>query len=81
MVFSGLEFTKKVPFKDVLIHATILTKQGKRMSKSLGTGIDPLELISQYGSDATRFGLVYQSLGGQAIHFFRRKHTHGQKVR
>ncbi|MAF20848.1 MAG: valine--tRNA ligase [Parcubacteria group bacterium] len=79
MVFSGLEFTKKVPFKDVLIHATILTKQGKRMSKSLGTGIDPLELISQYGSDATRFGLVYQSLGGQAIHFSEENILMGKK--
>lgn len=69
MIFSGLEFTGKVPFKDVVIHATILTKDGKRMSKSLGTGIDPLDLIEKYGADALRFGLVYQALGGQDIRF------------
>lgn len=65
MIFSGLEFTGQVPFRDVIIHGTILTKDGKRMSKSLGTGIDPLGLIEKYGADAVRFGLIYQSLGGQ----------------
>jgi len=65
MVFSGLEFVKKPPFKDVIIHATILTKDGKRMSKSLGTGVDPLNLIEQYGADATRFALIWQAMGGQ----------------
>ena len=69
MIFSGLEFMDDVPFRDVFIHATILTKDGKRMSKSLGTGIDPLVLIEKYGADATRFGLVYQALGGQDVHF------------
>ncbi|QQG45724.1 MAG: valine--tRNA ligase [Candidatus Sungiibacteriota bacterium] len=69
MIFSGLEFTKKAPFQDVIIHATILTKEGKRMSKSLGTGIDPMDLISRYGADATRFGLVWQAMGGQDIHW------------
>jgi valyl-tRNA synthetase len=69
MIFSGLELAKKIPFKDVVIHATILTKEGKRMSKSLGTGRDPLELVKQYGADATRFGLIYQALGNQDIHF------------
>ncbi len=65
MIFSGLEFRGEVPFKDVIIHGTVLTKDGKRMSKSLGTGVDPLELIEKYGADATRFGLIYQSIGGQ----------------
>ena len=69
MVFSGLEFMKKPPFSDVIIHATILTKDGKRMSKSLGTGIDPMTLIEKYGADATRFGLIWQSMGGQDIHW------------
>jgi valyl-tRNA synthetase len=69
MIFSGLEFMGQVPFKDVVVHATILTKEGKRMSKSLGTGIDPLELIEKYGADATRFGLIYQAFGGQDIRF------------
>ena len=69
MIFSGEEFMKDIPFQDVYIHATILTKDGKRMSKSLGTGIDPLGLIDQYGADATRFGITYQIMGNQDIRF------------
>ncbi len=69
MVFSGLEFMKKAPFKDVIIHATILTKEGKRMSKSLGTGLDPINFIEQYGADATRFALIWQAMGTQDIHW------------
>jgi len=69
MIFSGLEFTKKTPFKVAHIHATMLTKDGKRMSKSLGTGIDPLILVNTYGADALRFGLIYQNLGNQDIRF------------
>jgi len=69
MIFSGLEFTKKPPFSDIYIHATVLNKEGKRMSKSLGTGINPLELINQYGADATRFGLLYQAFEGQDMKF------------
>ena len=67
MIFSGLEFMGEAPFKDNIIHATILTKEGKRMSKSLGTGIDPLELIEECGADATRFGVIWQAMGGQDI--------------
>lgn len=69
MVFSGLEFTGKNPFKTVYIHPTVLTKEGKRMSKSLGTGIDPIELIEKYGADATRFGLGWQLTKGQDLRF------------
>jgi len=69
MVFSGMELTGKAPFKDVIIHGTVLTKEGKRMSKSLGTGIDPMVLIEKYGADATRFGLIWQAMGGQDIHW------------
>ncbi len=69
MIFSGLEFMGKSPFKTAHIHATILTNEGKRMSKSLGTGVDPLVLIDKYGADATRFGLIYQNLGNQDIRF------------
>jgi len=69
MVFSGLEFTGHEPFKDVIIHPTILTKEGKRMSKSLGTGIDPMKYVEQYGADATRFGLIWQIMGSQDIHW------------
>jgi len=69
MIFSGLEFEKEKPFSDVIIHATILAKDGRRMSKSLGTGVDPMILIEKYGADATRFGLIWQSMGGQDIHW------------
>ena len=69
MIFSGIEFMGEAPFSDIYIHPTILTKDGKRMSKSLGTGIDPLILVEKYGADATRFGLVWQNMGGQDIHF------------
>jgi valyl-tRNA synthetase len=69
MIFSGQEFMNQIPFKDVYIHSTILTKDGKRMSKSLGTGIDPMDLIEKYGADATRFGIAYQIMGGQDIKF------------
>lgn len=70
MIFSSLEFLKKIPFENVYIHATVLNIEGKRMSKSLGTGIDPLELIDKYGADATRFGLLYlTSREQQSIRF------------
>jgi len=69
MIFSGKEFMQKEPFKDVYIHATVLTREGKRMSKSLGTGIDPVNLIEKYGADATRFGISWQIMGGQDIRF------------
>jgi valyl-tRNA synthetase len=63
MIYSGIEFKNVVPFKDVLINGTIMTKDGKRMSKSLGTGIDPLKYIEQYGADVTRFAVVWQATG------------------
>lgn len=79
MVFSGEELMKKEPFGEVIIHATILTKEGKRMSKSLGTGVDPMTLIEKYGADATRFGLIWQSMGGQDIHWAQEHVLAGQK--
>lgn len=69
MVFSGIEFTGHAPFRNILIHATVLTKDGKRMSKSLGTGIDPTKLIEKYGTDALRFGLAAQHTGLQDLRF------------
>jgi valyl-tRNA synthetase len=69
MIFSGIEFLKKVPFKYVFINPTVLTKEGKRMSKSLGTGVDPIDLIEKYGADATRFGLIWQVKTGQDLRF------------
>jgi len=60
MVFSSLEFTGQIPFENVYIHPTVLALTGKRMSKSLGTGVDPSELVEKYGADATRMGIIYQ---------------------
>ena len=61
MIFSGLELMGEVPFHDVVIHSTVLAPDGRRMSKSLGTGIDPLDVIAEYGADATRYGLLKMS--------------------
>jgi valyl-tRNA synthetase len=61
MIFAGLELMGDVPFTDVIIHSTVLAPDGRRMSKSLGTGIDPVELIAEHGADATRYGLLKMS--------------------
>ena len=61
MIMSGLELMDEEPFHDVIIHSTILAPDGRRMSKSLGTGIDPLEVIGSHGADATRYGLLKMS--------------------
>jgi len=58
MIWTGLEVLGDVPFTDSIIHSTVLALDGRRMSKSLGTGIDPMEPIEQYGADATRYGLL-----------------------
>ncbi len=57
MIFSGLFLLGEVPFTDVIIHSTVLATDGRRMSKSLGTGVDPMEPIEAHGADATRYGL------------------------
>lgn len=69
MIMTSLEFTGKIPFEQVLVHPTVLNLEGRRMSKSLGTGVDPLDLIAKYGSDATRFSLLYQCGTDQDIRF------------
>jgi valyl-tRNA synthetase len=61
MIWSGLELVGDVPFHDVIIHSTVLAPDGRRMSKSLGTGIDPVDLIAEHGADATRYGLLKMS--------------------
>lgn len=58
MIFSGLELMGEVPFRDVIIHTTVLAPDGRRMSKSLGTGLNPLDLVAAHGADATRYGLM-----------------------
>ncbi len=79
MIFSGIEFIEKIPFRNVYIHATVLTREGKRMSKSLGTGIDPISLIEKYGADATRFGICWQIMTSQDIHFIEDNIVMGRK--
>jgi valyl-tRNA synthetase len=61
MIFSGLEMVGDIPFSHVIIHTTVLAPDGRRMSKSLGTGLDPLELIDAHGADAARYGLLKMS--------------------
>jgi len=79
MIFSGMEFMDKEPFKNIYIHPVVLTKDGRRMSKSLGTGIDPLELIQKYGADAMRFGLLWTTGTNQSIRFNEDTVVMGQK--
>jgi len=73
MVFMSLHFLNVVPFSDVLIHGTVLAPDGRRMSKSLGTGVDPLDMIDRYGADATRAWCAYFGTGGQDIRFSEEK--------
>src|ERR1700752_1638756 len=78
MIMSGLELTGDVPFEDVIIHTTILAPDGRRMSKSLGTGIDPLDLIAEHGADATRYGLLKMS-STQDVRFNAQQIEEGRK--
>jgi len=79
MIFSGLTFLDKKPFKHVYINPTILAADGRRMSKSLGTGVNPMDLIEKYGSDATRFGLSSQAMGNQDLKFTEDSLIRGKK--
>lgn len=67
MIMAGLEFMGQVPFRDIYIHQLVRDKQGRKMSKSLGNGIDPLEIVEEYGADALKFTLAYMSSQGQDI--------------
>jgi valyl-tRNA synthetase len=69
MIMDGIDFRGEVPFSDVIIHPTVFNAEGKRMSKSLGTGVDPLDLMEHYGADGMRFGLMLQVTGSQDIKF------------
>ncbi len=73
MIMSGLHFMGDVPYSDVIIHPTVFNAEGKRMSKSLGTGVDPLDLMAHYGADGMRFGLMLQVTGNQDIKFAEEK--------
>jgi len=69
MIMTSMYFLNEIPFHDVYIYATVLNEEGRRMSKSLGTGIDPLEMVEKYGADALRFALIQQVGKGQDIRF------------
>ena len=73
MMTQGLELTGQVPFKDVLIHGIIRDSQGRKMSKTLGNGIDPLEIIEQYGADALRYSVLSGITMGNDIRFMPEK--------
>ena len=73
MIFSGLEHMNMIPFKDVLIHGIVRDDQGRKMSKSLGNGVDPLSVIAEYGADTLRFSLVNGVAAGSDIRFSKEK--------
>lgn len=69
MIFQALEFTEEKPFKDVLIHGLVRDAEGRKMSKSLGNGVDPMDVISEYGADSLRYFLATASSPGQDLRF------------
>jgi valyl-tRNA synthetase len=79
MVMMGLRFTGQIPFSDVYVHSVIQAPDGRRMSKSLGTGIDPLEEIDRHGADAVRFGLLLMS-STQDVRYSSEKIAQGQAL-
>jgi valyl-tRNA synthetase len=79
MIFSGLELMGEIPFRHVIIHTTVLAADGRRMSKSLGTGLDPLELVDRHGADATRYGLLKLS-SSQDVRFSEGAVEEGRKL-
>ncbi len=79
MIMMGLRFTGEVPFADVYIHSVIQAPEGRRMSKSLGTGIDPLDEIDRHGADAVRFGLLAMS-SSQDVRYSAEKVRQGQAL-
>ena len=79
MVMMGIEFTGKIPFSDVYVHSVIQAPDGRRMSKSLGTGIDPLIEIDKHGADAVRFGLLAMS-STQDVRYSAEKVLQGQQL-
>ncbi len=79
MVFSGMEMTGKIPFKTVYTHPTVLDSRGRKMSKSIGNVIDPLEMTQKYGADGLRFGLIWQVASTQDFSWDEGALTAGKK--
>ena len=73
MIFSGLELMREKPFSDILIHGIVRDSQGRKMSKTLGNGIDPLDVIDQYGTDSLRFSLISGTTAGNDIRYMPEK--------
>lgn len=78
MIMAGLEFQKAIPFKDVYIHGTVRDDTGKKMSKSLGNIIDPLEIIDEFGADALRFSIISITAVGQDVFLSKQKFELGR---
>ncbi len=78
MIMAGLEFMQDIPFKDVYIHGTVRDIEGKKMSKSLGNVIDPLDIINDYGADALRFSLISITAQGQDVFLSQEKFEQGR---
>ncbi|MFA5145139.1 MAG: valine--tRNA ligase [Candidatus Omnitrophota bacterium] len=78
MIMAGMEFMKDIPFKDVYIHGTVRDIEGKKMSKSLGNVIDPLDIINEYGVDALRFSLISITAQGQDIFLSKERFEQGR---
>ena len=78
MIMAGLEFKKQIPFKDVYIHGTVRDIAGKKMSKSLGNIIDPLEIIAKYGADALRFSIISITSQGQDVYLSKERFEQGR---
>lgn len=70
MLIMGMEFMKEIPFEKVFIHGLVRDSQGRKMSKSLGNGIDPLEVIDKYGADTLRFMLITGNTPGNDMRFY-----------
>jgi valyl-tRNA synthetase len=78
MIMSGMHFRDEKPFSDVYLHATILARDGRRMSKSLGTGVDPREIIEEYGTDALRYTTISLTGQGQSVRLWTERFTLGR---
>ena len=78
MIMAGMEFMGDIPFKDVYIHGTVRDVEGKKMSKSLGNVIDPLEIINEYGTDALRFSLIVITSQGQDVFLSKERFEQGR---
>ncbi|MDR1286884.1 MAG: valine--tRNA ligase [Treponema sp.] len=79
MIMAGLEFTGKAPFSEIYLHGLVRDRQGRKMSKSLGNGLDPLELVEEFGADALRFTLAFMCAQGQDVLIDRESFRMGSK--